>query len=904
MMRFENWLYTLPLRVRSLVLRRRQNADLHEELLDHIDRQIEENVAHGMREEEARQAAVRAFGNLVAVREQTHDSWPWVSLERLGQDFLYAFRQTRRSPGFAAVAISTLALGIGAATALFTVVDHVILQPIAYKDPGRLVQILKISQYFPTGTEPDWTDIEQWMNQSRSFESMAYWLRMRGRGNFLVKEPISLEIRGTRVSTNFFETLGVRPEIGRDFVSEEPSKAAGSVVISDALWRTAFAAEKGIVGSAIRINDKSYTVIGVMPPGFSFPANSNDQPQVWVPIDPAADEVASQKSGEDAAGVYYFVLARLRPGVTLADAQTEMNMIQRRVAAQYRNPEYGKDQAGAQLTPYEQTLVRASVREALLALLGASLGLWLIAVVNVTGLLLARAASRQREIAMRSALGASLGRVLQRMLVEGLLLSGAASLLGLGLSIASVKLLARQLKDYLPLGAPPFVPDISILLGLLSMTLLTAAMATLWPAWMAARAPIEPALRQGGQQAGTGRHQHRVRGVLVSIEIAMSLTLLVSCGLLLRTIYTLRQVPLGFRVDHILVASLDIPRYRFAGHDLMSALYQPLLERVQQMRGIEAAGLMSRVPLGPGETVGLGIPDNGKVTSAAVGVVSPQVQRILGMHMLVGRFFNGDDTPGSDAKVVVNRAFAQAYAPDKRELASVIGMDMWQLKKGRPLHIVGVLDDQHAFSIAAPSFPEAEVCTCQLTPDVDLYGLANSEMQLLIRSSRPEKDIVPELRTLLRQAAPELEQVDISTMEQIVEDSYGSQRLAAHLLAGFGGAALLLCVAGIYGLLAYVVAQRTHELGIRIALGASRVNILWMVMRQAGTMLLFGVAMGAVNSWLSSRFVRSFLYGVRAHDGWTLASAAVVLCACGLFAAYIPARRATRVDLVVALHSE
>ena len=825
-------------------------------------------------------------------------------MDHLLQDVKYAFRQMRCSPGFAAVVIGTLALGIGAATALFTVVDHVILKPVAYKDPGRLVQILKISQYFPTGTEPDWTEIEQWTKQSRSFESMAYWLRMGGRGDFLVKEPTSVEIRGTRVSTNFFETLGVRPQIGRDFASENPSKAAGTVMISDALWRTAFAAEKGIVGSAIRINDKSYTVIGVMPPGFSFPANSNDQPQVWVPVDPAADEEASQTKGEDSASVYYFVLARLRPGVTLAGAQTEMNVIQSRVAAQNRNPKNGKDQAGALLTPYEQTLVNADVRKALLALLGASLGLWLIAVVNVTNLLLARATSRQREIAMRSAFGASRGRVLQQMLVEGLLLSGSASLLGLGLSIVSVKLLARQLEDHLPLGAPPLMPDTSILLALLSMTLLTAAMASLWPAWMAVHAPIEPALRQGGQQAGTGRRQHRLRSVLVSIEIAMSLTLLVSCGLLLRTIYALRQVPLGFRVDHILVARLDIPRYRFAGRDVMSALYQPLLERVQQVRGIEAAGLMSRAPLGRGETVGLGIPDNGKITSAAVGVVSPQVQRIFGMNMLVGRFFNADDTPGSDAKVVVNRAFARAYAPDKHELASVIGMDMWQLKKDRPLHIVGVLDDQHAFSIAAPSFPEAEVCTCQLAPDVGLYGLAKSQMQLLIRTDQPEKDMVPELRALLRQAAPEFEQVNISTMDQIVEDSYGSQRLAAHLLEGFGGAALLLCIAGLYGLLAYVVAQRTHELGIRIALGAPRGSLLWLVMRQAGTMLLFGVAAGAVLAWLSSRFVRSFLYGVSAHDGWTLASAAVMLCACGLLAAYIPARRAARVDPIVALHAE
>ena len=825
-------------------------------------------------------------------------------MDHLLQDVKYAFRQMRRSPGFAAVAIGTLAIGIGAATALFTVVDHVILQPVAYKDSGSLVQVLKSSKFIPTGTEADWTDIEQWSKQSRSFESMAYWIGMGGRGDFLVKEPTSVEIRGTRVSTNFFETLGVPPEIGQNFTSAGASSTANTAtaMIGDALWRTVFGGEKKIVGSPIRIDDKTYTVTGVMPPGFSFPANDKELPQVWIPIDPAADEAAAQKDGRHAE---YFVLARLRPEATLASANTEMNVIQGRVALQYKDPDDRKDQTGARLTPYAQTLVPADVRKALLALLGASLVLWLIAVVNVTNLLLARATSRQREIAIRGALGASRGRVLEQVLIEGVLLSGVASLLGVGLAIVSVKLLARQLQDHLPLGAPPLMPDGSILLALLGMSILTAALATLWPAWMIARAPIEPALRQGGLQAGTGRRQHRLRGLLVSIEIAMSFTLLVSCGLLLRTIYVLRQVPLGFRVDHILVARLDIPRYRFAGGDVMSSVYLPLLDRVQQVKGIEAAGVMSSVPLARGWRVQLGLIDNnGKMISAALKVASPGIQRVFGMHMLAGRYFNAQDTPASDGAVVVNRAFARLYAPEKHDLASVIGTTVWQLKKDKPLHIVGVLDDERSNSIEDSSVPEAEACTCQIAPDVNLYNIASSSIELAVRTRQPKKEIVPQLRALLRQAAPELEQANITTMDQIVEDSYGSQRLAARLLEGFGGAALLLCTAGLYGLLAYVVAQRTHELGIRIALGAPRGNLLWLVMRQAGTMLLFGIAVGAALAWLSSRFVRSFLYGVNAHDGWTLTSAAVLLCACGLFAAYVPARRAAGVDPIVALHAE
>jgi predicted permease len=883
------------------MFRRRRYEDLAVSIEEHIALKTDELTEAGMPREEAERAARRAFGNRTVITERSREAWRWPLIESIWADVRYAGRQMRRNPGFAAVAIGTLALGIGAATALFTVVDHVLLRPVSYKDPARLIEVLKSSKAISTGTEPDWTDLGQWMKQSRSFESMAYFMGRGGRGNFLVKEPTSVEIGGSRVSTNFFETLGVQPEIGRDFASEDASKAAGTAIIGDSLWRTVFGADKTILGSSIRINEKTYTLIGVMPPGFSFPANEDDLPQVWTPIDPAADVAAAKKSGENTP--YYFVLARLRPGVTLAGAQTEMNLIQVRVAAQYKDPDDRKDQARTLLTPYARTLVHADVRKALLALLGASLVLWLIAVVNVTNLLLARATSRQREIAVRGALGASRRRVLQQMLVEGLMLSGAASLLGLALSIASVKLLALQLKDHLPLGAPAPMPDSWILLALLGMTILTAALATLWPAWMSTRAPIEPALRQGGVQAGTGRRQRRLRGVLVSIEIAMSLTLLVSCGLLLRTIYALREAPLGFRVDHILVARLDIPRYRFTGRDVMSSVYQPLLQRLQQVKGIEAAGLMSSVPLARGWRIQLGLVNNGRMVTSSLKVASPGIQRVFGMHMLAGRYFNAEDTPASDGALVVNRAFARAYAPEKHDPASVIGMTMWQLKKDKPLRIVGVLDDERSVSIEDASFPEALACTCQIAPDVNTYMIASSSIEVAVRTDGPEKDIVPQLRALLRQASPELEHADIVTMDQIVEDSYGSQRLAAHLLEGFGGAALLLCVAGLYGLLAYTVAQRTHELGVRIALGAERGDLLWLVMRQAGTMLLAGVAVGTGLAYASGRLVREFLYGVSAHDGWTLAGAAVFLLACGLAAAYLPARRAAGVNAMEALRA-
>ena len=893
--------------IAPLFSRRRRYNDLAVSIEEHLAEKIDELMSEGLTRKQAEQRARREFGNVALIEERSREVWQRLRFESIWADAKYAWRQVRQSPGFAAVVVATLALGIGAAAALFTVVDQVLLRPVPYKDAGRLVEVRKSTRMNPAGTEvPAWPDVEQWIEQSRSFESIAYWVGM-GPHHFLVNEPVSVEIGGESVSPNLFKTLGVPPEIGRDFSSAN-SGAEDTAVISDALWREIFAGDNSVLGRRIRINDSSYTVVGVMPPGFKFPANERGFPQIWVPADPARDEAEEkQANGDSGLPTNYSVLARLRTGVTLASARTEMNVVQSRVAAGYKDANARMDNREAVLTPYAQTLVAADVRKALLALLGASLVLWLIAVVNATNLLLARSTARQREIAMRSALGASRGRVLQQMFVEGLVLSGAASLLGLGLAIGSVKLLARQLKDYLPLGAPPLTPDTWILLALLGMTILTAAMATLWPAWLAVRAPIEPALRQGGQQAGMARRQHRLRGLLVSAEIAMSLTLLVSCGLLLRSIYALRQVPLGYRVDHILVAHLDVPSYRFSGRNVVQALYQPLLERVEQVKGVEAAGLMSQMPLdnNGGRMEFAWSNGRGKPPlSAVLKLASPDMQRLFDMRMSAGRYFSSQDTPSSDAKVVVNRAFAIAFAPDKHDLASVLGMTMWQLKKDRPLHIVGVLDDERQASIAEPSRPEVEICICQMAPDIGMYGMASFGMSLALRTKQPGKDIVPQLRAMLRQAAPELEQADITTMDQVVEDSYGSQRLAAHLLEGFGGAALLLCVAGLYGLLAYVVTQRTHELGIRIALGAPRANLLWLVMRQAGTMLLIGTAVGAGLALASARLVRGFLFGVNPHDGWTFTGAAAILIASGLMAAYLPARRAARVDPMRALRSE
>jgi predicted permease len=382
----------------------------------------------------------------------------------------------------------------------------------------------------------------------------------------------------------------------------------------------------------------------------------------------------------------------------------------------------------------------------------------------------------------------------------------------------------------------------------------------------------------------------------------MSLTLLVVCGLLLRTIYTLRHVPLGFRTDHILVANLSIPSYRFAGQNMTETLYRPLLERTRHLHGIQSAGLISEVPLGKTFVLHLEMQLGSSTIVAFMKAVSPELQQVFGFRMAAGRFFGPEDTSTSEPVVVVNEAFARLYSPDRHNPALILGA---KLSKNSPLRIVGILDDERQKTVADPTVPEVEIPIPQITPASGFYRpIEGTAMDLAVRTDLPAAEMIPELRNVLRQASPELQNATITTMDQIVEDSYGSQRLAAHLLEIFGMAALFISIAGLYGPLAYVVTQRTHELGVRIALGASRSDLLWLVLRQAGAMLLTGAAVGAGLTQISVRLVRGFLYGVDSDDGWALAGAATVLIASGLMASYLPARRAASVDPMQALRTE
>lgn len=890
----------------------RQKEELDEELRAHLQMAMADRMVRGETEDEARRNAMREMGNLPLIEEVTRAMWGGVWLERVMQDVRYALRQLRRAPGFAVTVVVTLALGLGAAVAMYTVVDRVLLRSLPFRDAGSLVKIEERGKDGTPGWGNAFLDIAEWQARSHRLEGIASYDAAGGPGHlsYLEGKDASIGVSEATVSLNLFSTLGVQAALGRTFLEGEHgavrAEDAHTILLSDALWRDGFGANTKILGRSVKVDGVAYTVIGVMPRGFVFPF-APGHPMVWAPIVPSQADRTRTKHDTPT----YQTIARLAPGASVAAAEREMQAIQRDVATRYTDHDSRDHASSVRVERYEDTLVDDSVRKSLLALGGASCVLWLIACVNVTSLLLARATARQREVAVRGALGASRGRIVQQLLIEGLMLSSVASLLGIGLAMLTLRGFEHGLETQFGIHAV-LEPNLRVLGVLLLLTVISAVTSSIWPALAVARAPIEPALRQGTAQSGAGRKQHRVRAALVVAEIAMSLTLLVACGLLLRTIYTLRHVPLGYRTDHIMVASMAIPSYKYANRDLYKDLYAPLLERVQHLPGVQSATMMTEVPLGKNFRMTFSFDGDGKSATeirrskirASARAVTPEMQKVFRFHMLKGRFFNEGDTATSLPVLVVNREFVREWAGEDGDPGKIIGTPLFGFRDKKQAVVVGVLDDERQDRITEPSQPEIEVCMPQITPGSTFYQPTSMAMSIAVRTERDPASVIAELRDVMRQASPELANSNFTTMEQVVEDSYGSQQLAARLLEIFGGTALVLCIAGIYGLLAYLVTQRTRELGIRIALGAQRVRLMAMVLGQAAGMLMAGLAVGLLLAYATSRVVATLLYGVKPHDPWTMIAVTLVLLVGGLAAACIPARRAAAVDPMVALRSE
>jgi len=820
-------------------------------------------------------------------------------------DIRHSLRQLWRVPGFSIVSAAILAAGIASSAAMLTVVDQVLLRNLPYRDPDQLVQIREWGTKGPSPWGAPFMDIQQWRERSRTLQTIAFHTYDKPT-SFLEGVNGPIQVNTPNVSTNLFSTLGVGPALGRDFESQagnDFSKANDSaVLLSDAVWRDGFGADPNILGRPVKVNGNSYTVIGVMPRGFRFPMDA-EKPQLWIPI-VLADSDKLRKKNESRE---YSIIARRKDGVGVAQAAAELKIIQSDVATLYPDPQDRERVQSVEVESYRDALVEGNVRRALLALLAAASVLWLIACVNVTSLMLARANTLRREIAVRAALGAGRWRIMRQLLLQGLILSGAGCALGLGLVVAALKLFESQILAQLNVPIK-LQPGGLVLLALLGLTIATTAVSSLWPALFAARDSVEHFLRQGVQSGGSA--QQRSRSVLVVAQVAMSLALLVGCGLLLRTILALKQVSLGFRTDHVIVADMVIPAYKFEGRNMTTQLYQPLVDRVERLPQVQAAALTTAVPLGKRFPILLTFADDGesaRIKNLVVQfrAVGPDLQRVLGFRMLRGRFFDNRDTAGSAPVVVVNRAFVREFFGDNRDPGYAINQELMSYGNDKLAHIIGVIDDERQSSVLEQSKPEVDVCIPQITPNTSFYRVSEGlAMNLAIRTESEPSAIIPELRTVFRSVSPELGGSSFITMDQVVDDSYGDHTVAARLLELFAGLALLLCLVGLYGILNYVVTQRTRELGVRLALGAQKRQLIWLVMRRAVVILAAGSAIGLALSLSATQIISNLTYGVRPYDAMTLTAATLLLVAAGLLASYIPARRAANVDPIQALRTE
>ena len=820
------------------------------------------------------------------------------------QDLRYAIRQLRNARGFALTAISVLALGLGANIAVFTLVSGILLRPLPYVQPDRIVKI-ELAGPLPyySMSYANMLQLRDAVGPRLKIGAELYDLHS---SNASVVGPGGrFQISHVGVTADLFDMLGVQPVMGRGFRQEEGQPGNNLVaLIGDDVWRKVFKADPSVIGKTLTIQKQPYTILGVLPKGFAF--SYHDEMAVWSPHALVAANGTAMSGKQSKFGTLY---ARLPDGMTETQLAAVMNRIQPAIAKEAADQEIP---ATIKVTNYQSSLSN-DVRQPLLLLYAVTIGIWALACLNLTNLLLARALSRTREQAVRAALGASRGRLLQQAIVSSALLSVTGAVAGLLLGEGMLKLLWRQIERNLPLTKSVYV-DWRVISCLVLLTLLTALIAGAFPAFRAMRRDVRE--RLSGATTTSSGGANRTREVLVVTQISLTLVFLVGAGLFLRTIQALRAVPLGFAQQNVLTGGVVLNGSSGPSDDdapatqpsIVSTSYIPLLERLNAIPGVKVAALSSVLPLRSEFSVMvMGNLDHKDVpmsqTPRADGrIASPGLVDALGIPMVRGRFFTDDDTATAPPVVVVNQAFVNKYLPGVDPLGHVMSMS----KKGpfADMRIVGVIGDVKQTSLKEATKPEMYFCLAQTQPGTPMYGIATAFIQVAIRG-RIQADLLrSQFDKALHEVAPEATTTNVKTIHEAVEDSFGSQTLIAHLLETFAALALMIASVGLYGLLSFAVAQRTREIGVRIALGASQAGIAALVLRRALALVTIGLACGGVMAWFATRFANSYVFGVKPHDTLTFTAVAVLLATASFFAAWLPARRAAVVDPILALRSE
>jgi putative ABC transport system permease protein len=867
--------------------RRRREEELDEEVQAHLRMATQERVSQGETAEQARASATREFGNVILVKETTRDMWGFQWLETLLQDFRFALRMLRKNPGFTAVAILTLALGIGANTAIFSLIDAALLRPLPYDQPELLVTIS--TMHLNGNGIVISPDFKAWQKQNGVLDAIgAFGLGFNGysQGANLtgVGEPVRVNV--VPVTVGFFQMLGVRPILGRSFNSDEEQPEHSHVaLVSGAVWRRDFSGDRGVLNKIIHLDKTPYTIIGVMPAGLLYPPGD-----LWVPE--VLDASNSLPQSKDWPMLY--VIGRLKPGVSLAKAQADLEVVTHHLDTQFSpGRKMTRARWHVEIVPLRQ-LLAGDVGHLLLILLGAVGFVLLIACANLANLLLARAAARGREVAVRSALGASRFRLVRQFLAESALLATCGGALGGMVGVPAERALQRLV--------PPDIPaSISLDPRIFAFVIATSVGAVvlfgLVPAIAASQVNVNQALKESGSGAGLGRGTHRLRGLLVVAETALALILLTGAGLMARSLLRLTEVDLGFDPHHLLLGEVWLSATLVDEPQREANFFHEALERVRALPGVENAASTTHYPVSTFNALVSGVLISGGPSAesnkpVSIAYVSPDYFRTLRIRLLKGRFFNDQD--GSDARnvAILTESEARNAFGGREAVGQEINLSG---AKGPWRAVVGVVADSRNYTLEREPWPEIFI-PYQQQPSLF--------MTFVLRT----KDDPMRLAASLRQAVASIDANEpvgnIQTMDDIVQKFVAPQGFKLLLLGSFAGLALVLGAVGLCGVISYAVTERTHEIGVRRALGAQRNDVLKLIIGHGFKLALTGIGIGILGALALTRFLSTLLYGVKPTDPLTYVSVSLLLLIVALLAAYIPARRATKVDPMVALRYE
>jgi putative ABC transport system permease protein len=888
----------------ALFHRRKPGDDLAEEIRAHLEMEEQENLDRGMAPDEAHYAALRRFGNVTLAQERSREMWGWNSIESLGQDIRLGVRTLRKQPVFTIFAVLALGLGIGAMTSIFSVVDAVLLRPLPFREAGRLVLIKENVNKLGNASDLPAPDVLTFARESRAFEQVGGFERgsMELSG---IGEPE--RIRTARLTAPVFQALGVSPMLGRTFSQSEDDHSERVLVISYALWRTRFHGDSQILGKRVDLDRQPYVIIGVMPRGFEFPLEPGrlSRAEMWVPMSFTPEE------REDAGDNFqYGAVARLKPEVSQAQAEQDVNRVVRGIQAAY--PASMDIQVTASLLPLKEDAVYRA-RPLVRLLFGAVMAVLLIACANLAGLLLVRGIRKQREIAVRKALGASNLALVRQSLMESLLISLAGGAVGVFLARAGLRSWVSLLPETLP-RLDDIRLDGSVMVFALTATLVTGIICGLAPALFAMRSNTNEGLKGGGRTLGSGIGETRLRSLLVVTEVAAALVLLTVAGLLLRSYVRVRSVDPGFVPERVMIASYELPDMRYSKQQQVDNFHIELLRRLEQLPGVRSAALGSNLPLAEPNSDrffvadGYQPPPGAAYSSEAQVYVVGDYLRTLEIPLLRGRSLGDADGADSPLAVVVSRTLAERYWPGQDPIGQRIkwGVDPsstlpWMTVVGEVADTKqGPLESQDRNQVYQPlvQFPRS-------WGDADLARRVHGQnMRIAVRTSGDPELMENSIRRAVWSLDAQLAVSNMQTMEQAISESEGPRRFNTIVLSAFALGAVLLAALGIYGVIAYSAAQRAHEIAIRMALGAQRTWVFRLILGSGARLAMVGCALGLVGGAAATRLVQPLLFEVSPFDPAVFAIAATGVFILALVASFLPARRATQVDPMAALRNE